>query len=138
MDVVGEKKADMRYRGEKEFELQPLRIDELLTSGRYWEAMDVWKQTKSFAEKNENINKPQILYDIDWDRFFEGMCCYAGADSCLSGVGGCGGCGGCLCGAYCLCFCCTGEHPAEGCDCMMNCWNSCCCIEILCGPDCKC
>lgn len=114
------------------------QVDEAIDCGQYWKATELMGRLNQFVDKSEWASKSQILYDMDWDKFFKGMCCYASADSCLSGVGGCSGCGGCLCGAYCLCYCCTGENPAQGCDCMMNCWNNCWCIDILCGKGCEC
>ena len=113
-----------------------MKFNELIDSGRYWEATELMEKVKHFIQKDDKAADPKIYYDMDWEKFFEGMCCYAGTDSCLSGVGGCGGCGSILCASYCLCFCCTGERPAEGCDFIANCWDNCFCIDILCGDMC--
>lgn len=114
------------------------QINMLIEGGWYWKAMELVEKVNQFVNKSEWADKPQILYSSDWEDFISGMCCCASADSCLSGVGGCSGCGSGLCAAFCLCYCCTGENPAQGCDCLLNCWNNCFCVEILCGKGCKC
>lgn len=116
----------------------PEQLNMLFDKGRYWEATELLREINYSINKKEQADKDNILYDIDIEKFLEGMCCCESTDSCFAGIGGCSGCGGCLFSSILVCYCCSGQDLGAGCDTVSGAWNSCCCIDILCGKSCEC
>lgn len=111
-------------------------VEQCIQEGKYAKAAQRLLQMNEMTEEKEMFDNQYIFYSWDWDKFFEGMCCAASADDCMSGCGGCSGCGGILCASFCICSCCTGGSPGQGCDCVMSTSENCCCMDILFGNMC--
>lgn len=110
-------------------------INRFLTYGKYWKALELMEKANQFVEKSKWAGKLQILYDKDKDLddyINDYLCGATCAELCCSNEECCAG----LIGAYCVCFCLTGENPAQGCDCVAGVWDNC-CNNILCGGNCK-
>lgn len=133
-EIKMDKKEDLQ----KDINYYTMQINKLIDDGKYWKATELLEKVNRFVDKNEWADKSKILYDIDLEKFLEGMCCCGAADECLSGAGGCSGCGGCLCTSVLVCYCCSGQDLGQGCDTTANCWNNCCCVDILFGKSCEC